>query len=548
MVWSDHLYNIHHESVPMTFQFNNGFVRAKPIKPSFNVRAGMDIPSGIFVEGPHGETILLGGVSYVNAIIGQGNCFKSRIQRYWIAQILKLYPQACGMVFDTENLISEVHVREEYRWLKLDPDVVFSDENPRLVITRSADCDGTEWYDMYRQNVERKVKEAKLVSSPFLDRDGKTSLKFYIPDPVGIDTVTEFKDTKTIEMGGKSLGDSKAQMIHMKSGAAKSRMLSELSNHCIRGDTPMFLVAQVGKKFEMDLYAPPEQKLQYLKHLEIKGGGTKMIYAPELMYFVQNVSVLDDGSSEKFVKYPREGFELVPRDTDLNNVNLQILRNKYGPSGRIINVIVSQNQGVLPALSEFAMLADAKRWGLPGNDRFYSSPFVPGVTLSRTKIRTLLETNARLDRAMMFSSQMLQMFRLYGNLRADLRMPVEVVAESLLKQGYRLEELMETRGEWCYDNDKHPVPYLSTMDLLLMAKGEKKPHWMKKSPTDRTIAVGGLDKGAKKVIEDAMVMSIDMSQAQYGEDLVANPFEAPSLEELVSSGAMELDTENPTVA
>ena len=55
--------------------------------------------------------------------------------------------------------------------------------------------------------------------------------------------------------------------------------------------------------------------------------------------------------------------------------------------------------------------------------------------------------------------------------------PLELY-EDLKKLGYDWDQLLNTRGWWTVNNDKHPVPFLSTYDLLMMRKEKYKPYWL----------------------------------------------------------------------
>ena len=51
--------------------------------------------------------------------------------------------------------------------------------------------------------------------------------------------------------------------------------------------------------------------------------------------------------------------------------------------------------------------------------------------------------------------------------------------------GYDWDVLLNTRGYWTLNQYSHPVPYLSTVDLLKMRKGLYKPYWMDKQETTK---------------------------------------------------------------
>lgn len=82
--------------------FNDYFKPAPRRRPMFNTGCLMDIPTGQFVLGKRGESILHGGVSYVTGICGMGNMFKSVLGLFLMLMILNRYSSARGMQYDTE--------------------------------------------------------------------------------------------------------------------------------------------------------------------------------------------------------------------------------------------------------------------------------------------------------------------------------------------------------------------------------------------------------------------------------------------------------------
>jgi hypothetical protein len=46
------------------------------------------------------------------------------------------------------------------------------------------------------------------------------------------------------------------------------------------------------------------------------------------------------------------------------------------------------------------------------------------------------------------------------------------------EKGYDWDEILgNTRGWWTLNNDEHPIPYLSTLDLMRMRLDKYKPYW-----------------------------------------------------------------------
>lgn len=483
---------------PGKYDLFSGMKRAKPLQLQYPVGAGLDIPSGMFMKGAHGQHMLLGGPGHVTGIVAQPNVFKSRLLRFFLMRIMQQFKGLTddpvrALLMDTENLTKEHWLRIEAMQMGLDPEILFGHDFPLFFLTNAVEQDGTEYYDAWQKMINDKIKRNKRYVSPFLDRDG-SFLKFLWPTPNGLDSISDFKDVKTLEAEKLALGDPKAQTMFLRAGLMKTRMLAAAGTLTHRGEAPLFMVAQVGTKFQMDTHAPAEVKLQYLKSLEIKGGGTKFIYATDTLLYVRKCMVLHDGSTERFPKWPRDAeyMEKIPGDTDLQYVEVEFLRNKQGPSGRVVPMLISQEQGILNALTQFAMMADQKYWGMEtsgSGGQYYTTPWLPAKKMQRTRVRTQLETDPRLARAMEISSEQFQMYRFWSTLPSKFKVHPQKLTQVLKDRGYHLEELLDTAGAWPSMLDKNGTPFLSTMDLLNMYHGEYHPWWMKRKPTDAMVQV-----------------------------------------------------------
>lgn len=243
----------------------------------------------------------------------------------------------------------------------------------------------------------------------------------------------------------------------------------------------MVMVSHVGKEIQVASrpFAPgPDKKLQFLKQgYKIKGAGDKIHFSTNHLWYITAARPLINQNTKK-EEYPKDSnsdnFE-----SDLLIITVLQLRSKTGPSGYSVDLVVSQTEGVQPTLSEFHFLRTNQRYGMSGNDRSYSLDLYPSVTITRPTIRGLIDKDPRLCRAINITSELSQM-HMYHTRYGDLLCSPKELYEDLTKQGYKMEELLDTRGWWCPNNDKHPVPFLSTMDLLRMRKGLYKPYWLKK--------------------------------------------------------------------
>ena len=89
-----------------TFDLLGGIKASPAVRPMFNVGCLLDIPTGRFLLGKHGESILNGGIANVNAICGRGNSFKTALLLYMLLQAMDRYMPSAANVYDTELTLS----------------------------------------------------------------------------------------------------------------------------------------------------------------------------------------------------------------------------------------------------------------------------------------------------------------------------------------------------------------------------------------------------------------------------------------------------------
>jgi hypothetical protein len=264
----------------------------------------------------------------------------------------------------------------------------------------------------------------------------------------------------------------------MKEGQAKKQLLSYLPKPIQQANNYVLISAHIGKNIPMDPRAAPVKKLQFLKNNDvIKGVSDDFLFLTGVCWQCQNATPLFNDTT-KGPEYPRDSSDNMKGDTDLFLVTLVQLRSKVGPSGLIMQIIVSQQDGVLPSLTEFHYIKTNDRYGIEGSLQNYNLELLPDVKLSRTTVRGKLDTNPQLRRAMNITSEMCQMKYLWHDLPEGLICTPKELRDDLIKTGYDWDVLLNTRGWWTYNNDKHEIPFLSTMDLLKMRKGEYHPYWL----------------------------------------------------------------------
>lgn len=450
------------------------------IKYSYNIGAGLDIVTGKYEKGIYGEHILNGGLGNITGIVGIGNNFKSTIMHFMKLSAMSKFQKSTSNTFDTEVNVSEARLKQlsdniqEFNG----EDII---DTGRWVITDKTVYHGNEWFEKIKEFMAKKVSAAdKLYEvTPFLSRDGKTLLKMITPTFTEIDSLTKFDTEASNSMQeDNELGESGANTLYMKEGQAKKRMLSYLPKPVQQSNNYFLISAHVGKNIPMDPRAAPVKKLHFLKNNDtLKGVTDDFTFLTTNCWQCQNASpLINDGT--KGPEYPRNTDDNLKGDTDLFIVTLVQLRSKTGPSGLVMQIIVSQQEGVLPSLTEFHYIKTNDRYGLNGSLQNYSLDLLPDVKLSRTTIRNKLDTIPKLRRALLITSEMCQMTNLWHRLPEGLMCTPKELYDDLIKLGYDWNILLNTRSWWTTDNDKHPIPFLSTMDLLMMRVGQYHPYWL----------------------------------------------------------------------
>ncbi len=462
-----------------------GVESADSVKFLYNVGALLDIPTGAYLKGVHGESILNGGLGILTGITGKGSSYKSTIMHYMMlsaaARVGASGEDSYLLTYDTEM---NVHIARLKSLALSIPEFEGRDilDEGVWVATDKVKHMGNKWYEILKTFLDKeKIKNAKkyIRNTPFVDKDNNL-LPTIFPTFSEIDSLTEFEtdDVSKIQSDNE-LGDSGGNMLHMRSSLAKTRLMMELPRICNAANHYTLISAHMGAENNIQqgpISTPPPRKLQYLKSGEkIKGITDKFYFLTNNFWQVVNSSVkLNQGT--KGSEYPKVQGDDEVDSTDLNIVSLKLLRSKTGPGGITVDILVSQEDGVLPSLSEFHNIKENGRFGLSGSLQFYSLDIYPDVKLSRTTVRGKIDNDPLLRRALNITSELCQMNVLRKFTHIKKPTPAELYTK-LKADGYDWNELLSTRGWWTFNNDTRPVNFLSTMDLIRMYHGIYKPYW-----------------------------------------------------------------------
>lgn len=460
------------------------FLKSSPtIRPYLNIGCLMDIPTGVYHTGKHGESILNGGLSYVTGIGGRGNTYKSTIAHHMLLKVLDRYTNATGSLYDTEPpSISSARLKA----LTMDMDnLPFTDleEEGRVMITDSTMMLGNEWFSLLRDFCKHKTSKEEVKkftgTLPFIDKAGN-NIKALIPSIVENDSLSMMPIEVVENIYEKNeIGASGANVEALRSSMAKSQMLMQLPTLTGSSGLYMIMTAHAGDDLALDPYAPPQKKLAFLKNkIKFKQVPEKFTFLTNNLWLCLNASVFQNKTT-KAPEFPRGPEDNMKGDTDLQLISIMNLRAKNGPSGLPFELIASQSEGLKVGLSEFYYIKTNDGFGIGGHDRNYFLELVPDVSMQRTTVRGIIDNNAKIRRALEITSEMCQIKNLWHDLDAKYQCTPATLYTELIEKGYDWDVLLNTRGWWMYEESvtKDTLPFLSTMDLLKMRVGEYHPWW-----------------------------------------------------------------------
>jgi len=462
--------------------------QAPKIRPLINIGSLMDVITGFYVKGVHNENILVGGLGQITGLVGIGNSFKSTILHYMMlsaADKISYATDTAMITYDTES-----NMQSDRLQTMLDRFDHISEKDPLnnggWVVTDKSTYHGEVWYDELKKYLKEKTKDSKdhTYRTPFSDRDNE-EISIMTPTFTEIDSLSEFETSDVYKIQDENmLGESGANMLYARAALAKNRLLGELPHLASSSSNYFLMTAHLGSEMAL---AGSQYQAQPLKKLQHIGVGKKVKGVSDKLYFLtSNFWMAVDAKpymnqGTKSPEYPKDSTETTDQgNVDLNIVTLKLLRTKTGRSGSSIELLVSQSEGVLPTLSEFHYIKSQDRFGMIGNVQNYGIVLYPDAKLSRTTIRTKIDADSKLRRAINITSELCQLHQYHRGSMSDILCTPEQLYEDITKKGYSWDMILgETRGWWTLNNDQGDLKFLSTKDLLEMRLGLYEPFWFK---------------------------------------------------------------------
>lgn len=454
------------------------FAPAPKLRPALNCGMLMDIPTGVYQRGKHGESILLGGLAYVEAVGGRGNMGKSTLMNGRILRARHRYRNTTLGIYDTETSLRFHRLNN----LSAAINGVFVDlEDAGVSITDNTVMSGNKWFLGLNSFSEAKLKakDQFMATTPFIDPKSGKNITTLRPSLFGIDSLSQLMTDSVESVFDKTeIGESGANTVYMKGGNAKSQMLMQMPTITGSANLYVSMSMHVGDQIQMDQYNPSPKLLADMKNsVAFKHVPKNVTFLTNNLWYVFNSSVLHHKES-KTPLYPKDKDDNMVGDPDLRFMQVQNLRAKNGPTGLPFELVWSQRDGILVGLSEYHYLREHDYYGINGNKINFQLALLPSVNLMRTTIRGKIDELPQLRRALEITSEMCQMYYLWEDKDEVFCTPQELY-DDLKKMGYDWDVLLNTRGYWVFEEDAaEELPFLSTMDLLRMRKGLYHPYWM----------------------------------------------------------------------
>ena len=459
-----------------------GFVSIPDVRFSFNVGCLLDVPTGRIEYGAHGQAILNGGASGMVGLSSSANNFKSGTQDYIINVIMSRYDDTLALTYDTETTTDKARKAQiSEQWSGTSPDTNFV-RNGSWTITDACSMYGDEWFDHYREymNVKNDNRKELMLTTPFVDWRKKPMVTQKLT--IGaIDSLSKMTISSIAQsVATKTLGDAKTNATNMTSGLYKKMMLDQIPKLMDKGTCIFLMTAQIGNIIVTSQYDQPKKKLSGMKNTEThKGVSDEFTY--NTTFIVRCVSSTPMKPDEI---YPEDHKNPQLDEDDLQWLDMKFLRSKKGKTHLEMRFIASQRLGVpIPELCEWNYIKENGYEGVDAKNKGSMRLHIyPSVAFSRTTLRAKCKEDPRFLRAINVTSELMQMKYIWGD-RDNIHCDMETLRKDLTALGYDVDDLLNTRGWWCYKESPHnEIRELCSYDLLRMRKGLYIPYWMKNPP------------------------------------------------------------------
>jgi hypothetical protein len=489
------------------FSFVDAIKSSDSLIPAYNVSPINDMVNGEHVIGPNGVTYLNGGACRNNAVCGGNNTQKTGEAVLQIVRMLFRIPTSISFIMDIEATLSIKRMADMYdrecgipgyfmehvlnkrlfyfnrNDHKANP---FGRHDPKAEI---AGVDGT-WVHNFFKDLNVKVKEdikAKkdiYITTPYLGNDG-LPIKLITPIITFVDSISEmhfhkvsahFQDGDVDEGGEKRTRD--MAIGNMKRIVYEDADVLGGEVGCVQ-----FWTAQVVETINMS-GRPQEKESVFIRPGKKLKGPKSLMRIPQVGWEIIKGSALKSGQEWL---YPNPfGRDIVldadaKENPDLLFYPFTAYRNKSGSSGGSFFFIGSQSLGIQEGLTMYHAMKTNGMFGLEGSAISHACVLYPELKLGRTTIWEKTLTDPKLERALTICYQMLHMQAFWLDTPKRYRLTPQELYTKIKEQGYSWDDILENTVYYWHTNPEIKQHTVSTMELLKIAIGERKPYWLEKA-------------------------------------------------------------------
>lgn len=470
------------------FSFVAGIKSSNIVNACFNFSPIFDLINGEYVLGTDSVTYLNGGLCANNAITGGNNTQKTGLSVLAMARMLVRIPKCVVVFFDIEATFSVARLAKMVDW-EIGEQGYFYREilNKRFFyFSRNDGHDGSfvhNWFKDTYVKIKQDIKEKKDVwlTLPYPDNDGNP-MQAIVPVVVAVDSISEMHFSKTSAHFQEGDVDEGGEKKTRDMVIGNQRRIVYEDCDVLGGEVGFIQLwtAQVVDIINMT-GRPLEKESVFIRQGKKLKGPKSLMRIPQTGYEIIRGSALKSGQ-EWLYPDPFGKDIFIDRDAkenpDLLIYSISPYRNKSGTSGGSFSFIGSQALGIQEGLSMYHCIKTSNKFGLVGSDVSHACVLYPDCKVGRTTIRKKLMDDKKLYRALTISYQMWFMQTFNLALEPKYRMTPEDLYEKIKAQGYDWEDMLDT-VDYIHFNPDIKQPTLSTMELLKIANGERKPHWHK---------------------------------------------------------------------
>lgn len=459
----------------------------------YNVDGPFNIMGGDFMLGSRGEAIINGGYGGMVAVVGEANVGKTTLLAF-LALITNVRYGSFTFQFDSEGTGQVNRVVKLGEYIQdFDPDYLLNPDSQQFFRTDSK-IDGPTWHtgvvDWAKESSGYNKKKYNYLETPFTNRRNEVIYDLRRHQAM-IDSITYFKTSKQVDTAEDvEAGDAKKNTYYMQMAATQQDIIVQGNLATARYGMNYLLAAHTKPSIRMGKYDASPSQLKGLKpDHRIKGGGNAIVDLPTSIWYIRDKSVYHNSSSDKTPRYPSKESLQAILDPDLVKQTVQNLRGKSGLTDLQFTVVASQAKGLLIGLTNLVFAHDHDKYGLIEHtaNRIFSLDILPETKWQRTTIRALSLTDPVLKKALQYNMELTYIAH-HMDHHAKLLMHPKDLYKTLVDMGYDWNVLLDpsVRDWWCYRDDEPYVgeKFLSSFDLLRMARGLYVPYWFTKEQTE----------------------------------------------------------------